>query len=207
MSRARGARLLGGLDADANGSAAGGGVPSHSTPPARPWRTAALWCVGVAVVVAVTTLLSDSSRQPTVHGPLVHAVTAPLRRDAALAAPASIIASQVDDAVLPPPAAASTLEPAGAAAAAVSELGEVEPAAEVAAALSVAPAPAPAAADDASLLPAVVEAVVPKPVPAVAFLFLTINGEVVFPEIWADFFAGAEDDKRFNVYIHRSTVR
>jgi hypothetical protein len=205
MPRARGARLLGALDVDAG--AAGGGVPSQSVPPARPWRTLFVWCFGVAVVAAIATLLSDSNRQLTPHGPLVHAVTAQLRRDPTLATPASSIASQIDDVVLPPPASSSVL-PADAAAATVSALSDVEPAAEGADVLFAAPAPVPAAADNASLLPdVVVEEDTPKPVPAVAFLFLTINGEVVFPEIWADFFAGAEDEERFNVFIHRSTVR
>ena len=67
----------------------------------------------------------------------------------------------------------------------------------VADALSAAEAPAPAPLSDA-------EPATPA-VPAVAFLFLTINGEVTWPEVWGDFFAGAADPRMFSVYIHRTS--
>ena len=67
---------------------------------------------------------------------------------------------------------------------------------------SAVPAPAPLAALTETVPAAAVAT--EAGTPAVAFLFLTINGEVTWPEIWADFFAGAADPRMFRAYIHRS---
>ena len=75
---------------------------------------------------------------------------------------------------------------------------QLQPAAEV----TKLPAPAPLAAALTETIPTSSPA--EAGTPAVAFLFLTINGEVTWPEIWADFFAGAADPRMFAVYIHRS---
>ena len=75
---------------------------------------------------------------------------------------------------------------------------ELQPVAEA----SEVPAPAPLAALAEKMPAAAV--MTEAGMPAVAFLFLTINGEVTWPEIWADFFAGAADPRMFGVYIHRS---
>jgi Core-2/I-Branching enzyme len=55
--------------------------------------------------------------------------------------------------------------------------------------------------------PAVVESSVPpapRSPPAVAFLMLSLDGSVSFPDVWRLFFEGAADPAMFSVYIHRS---
>jgi len=65
-------------------------------------------------------------------------------------------------------------------------------------------ATAPAPVSDASLAPIPTAELAPNGPPAVAFLFFTIDGSVSFPEVWAEFFAGASDELQYSVIVHRS---
>jgi len=156
---------------------------------ARGWRTWAAWAgcavLTAGVLILAISKLADNSAQP-------HRVSVKPRAGALHRIRSNVLhdADALDVAGEPP----AIFTQSGPQSTWVAD--ELQPAAAVA----EVPAPAPLA------LAETMPAVVPREpeTPAVAFLFLTINGEVTWPEIWADFFAGAADPRMFNCYIHRS---
>lgn len=179
-----------------------GGVPSQSAAPMRPWRTAILWTLGVVVVVAVISSVADSRVvQP---GALRRVVPAVQREGEAEPEPVPPHNAHAFSAERIAALSAALPTEALSADAPAPAPEELPPQLAAYAETVIAAAPAPAPAEDFVPL---IEAPPPGPPPAVAFLFLTINGEVVYPEVWSEFFAGAPDPARFNVYIHRSNVR
>ena len=177
MSRAKDRRPL-----DAGGAGPGARCG------ARGWRAL---CIAVTVCVLLATAF-------TLAGGAQNSGSVKTRAGAMSVLRSSGLRARSGDALVNDTSSSDALSPPQ------SELAvdETQPATEV----FEMPAPAPLAAAVAEE-PPVVEGLSPAPAqlqPAVAFLFLTIDGAVTWPEIWAEFFAGAADPSQFNVYIHRS---
>jgi hypothetical protein len=164
----------------------------------------------VAVAVAALTALSDSGHSKGNGMAAVHAGLRPVERDSEALLASAAPDARISEMVMPFAPPASALADAEGPADAGAALAAVATSALADDAEALPQAPAPMMFDD-DAVDAEADAVPPAPpappAPAVAFLFLTINGEVVFPEVWKDFFAGAADDALFNVYVHRSAVR
>jgi hypothetical protein len=161
-----------------------GDVAISGTPPARRWWPWALGFILAGCLVFAAAQLGGGSH-PRTKPAILRAGGAPATVMSGLQASRSDALEDYDE-----PSAPDTAPP---------QTAWVAEAQQPAVEAFEAPAPAPLATTDGA------QAAAEPSIPAVAFLFLTINGEVTWPEVWAAFFAGAADPRMYSVYIHRSS--